>query len=79
MPSPDKLAIRMYETTVANLQRDVEAALNHVKYAVNSIEPDNPTIAIATARNAATTLAELTAALSALRAAEDLRFLTKEM
>jgi hypothetical protein len=78
MAAPDPLAVRMYENTIANQQKTAKDALNHLRRALNSMEVDNPVSALGTARNAAGTLAELTAALSALKVANDLRFLTEE-
>lgn len=77
MAAPDALAIRMYENTIANQRKNARNALNYLRSQVNSIDPDNPD-SLGTARNAAITLSELTAALSALKAAADLRFLAEE-
>lgn len=78
MAAPDPLAVRMYENTVGNQQKTAQDALNYLRRELNSIDVTNPVSALATARNAAATLAELTAALSALKLANDLRFLTEE-
>lgn len=78
MAAPDPLAVRMYENTVENQQKTARDALNHLLRQLGSVDMTSPVTALGAARNAAMTLAELTAALSALKTAEDLRFLAKE-
>ena len=78
MAGPDPLAVRVYESTVENQQKNAKNALNHLRRELNSMDLNSPTLALGAARNAAAVLAELTAALSALKVAEDLRFLAKE-
>jgi hypothetical protein len=74
----DKHAVRMYENTVENQKKTAKDALNDLRRAVNSMDVNSATLALSTARNAAMTLAELTASLSALKVTEDLRFLAEE-
>lgn len=78
MAAPDRLAVRMYENTIANEEKNALNALAHLKREINGIDPKRLAQGIANARNAAATLAELTAALAALKTAHDLRFLTEE-
>jgi hypothetical protein len=78
MASPDDLAVRMYNSTVARHKKNAKNALDDLRRALSSMDLNSPTLALSTARNAAATLAELNAALSALNTTEDLRFLAEK-
>jgi hypothetical protein len=76
MTAPDPLKVRGYRLESDSHRKNATNALARLKSEINHLRVDSSSLR--DAQNAATTLTELIVALSALKAAEELRFLAEE-
>lgn len=80
MSAPDRLALRAYQREAKRHRLNADRAASRLAKLVAEVQGDaNPLTALGAARNLASELTDLTAALSALTALHDVEFLTDDL